>query len=137
MNNNKIKDKPFWIHWNMSANEIIKTTNKMIIKSIKTNEELINYKLESNENLYNFLSILSDDMTEFQIFHSMCGFLQYISPNEKIRKASLHADLLLSKYINELNLKKNLYKKIVIFKKIAEDRNLLTLIDKKFINKLI
>ena len=130
-------NKTFWVHWDMSPEEIVEMTKKVINKSKKNNSKLVSNNLVTTSDLYDFLSLLSDDISQLQIFHSMCGFLQYISPNDKIRKASSNSDFLLSEYSNELNMRKDLYDKIVLCKKKMENKNLLQPIDLKFFNKLI
>src|SRR5207247_1254281 len=72
---------------------------------------------------------------EFGIFHSICGFLHYVSPDEKKRKASFMADLLLSKHGNELNLRKDIYNKLIEINKINDEN--LDNEDRKFLEKLI
>ena len=130
-------NKTFWVHWDMSPEEIVEMTKKVINKSKKNNNRLVANNLMTTSDLHNFLSLLSDDISQLQIFHSMCGFLQYISPNEKVRKASSNSDFLLSEYSNELNMRKDLYDKIVLCKKKMEEKKLLKHIDIKFFNKLI
>src|SRR5438874_9053058 len=105
-------DKKFLTYWNLKANEIITKTNDLIKKSTYRNDELAKINLNSNKNIKDFLNKLSDEITEFEIFHSICGFLHYVSPDEKKRKASFMADLLLSKHGNELNLRKDIYNKL-------------------------
>src|SRR5689334_10215477 len=97
------KDKKIFIHWDMTSNEIISATNELISKSLQINDQLIKSYIDSDEDIKSFLQKISDDISEFEIFHSMCGFLQYVSPNEKTRRASFVADLMLSKHGNELN----------------------------------
>jgi len=125
-------NKTFWVHWDMSPEEIVEMTKKVINKSKKNNSKLVSNNLVTTSDLYDFLSLLSDDISQLQIFHSMCGFLQYISPNEKVRKASSNSDFLLSEYSNELNMRKDLYDKIVLCKKKMEEKKLLKYIDIKF-----
>jgi len=118
-------NKTFWVHWDMSPEEIVEMTKKVINKSKKNNNRLVANNLMTTSDLHNFLSLLSDDISQLQIFHSMCGFLQYISPNEKVRKASSNSDFLLSEYSNELNMRKDLYDKIVLCKKKMEEKKVI------------
>ncbi|AYV77311.1 MAG: peptidase, partial [Barrevirus sp.] len=75
------------------------------------------------------------DINEFQTFHSIAGFLQFVSPNTEIRKASMKCDLLLTNYTNELNLRKDIYKRLLSFKE--SKNNKLDKEDQFFIDKLI
>ena len=105
------------IKWNMSANEIINNTNKVIEKSKNTYDKISKFNIVENE-IHNFISLLSNDLSEFNNFHSICGFLQYVSPDDKIRKAGYIADFMLSKYINELNAREDIYNKLILIKNL-------------------
>ena len=118
---------------NISADEIINETNLIIKSSKKINDEIANLKILTRIDVDKLMELISDDINKFQIFHSLCSFLQYISPDEKIRNASFIADLTLSKYINELNLRKDIYDQLLIVKKYKHLDN----IDIKFLDKLI
>lgn len=115
------------IKWNLSPDDIIERANKVIIKSKKVTDNAINIK--SNNDV---ISSLSNDLNEFNIFHNLCGFLQYVSPNDAVRKASSSADLLLSKYVNEFNLREDIYMRLLDIKK-----NVMEPFDLQFVNKLI
>jgi len=122
------------IHWDMSKDEIIKRTKRAIRRSIKNNKKLIENKLESRNDFNNFLATLSDDITEITNFHSMCGFLQYIGPNNNIRKAGLQSDIAITEYNDYLDANQTIYNKIKKFQKahhhMQDD-------DKQFISKII
>ena len=130
-------DKKFWIHWNMSPEEIINSSDELIKKSSVINNNIAKFNFEEKSNLLSFLSLLSDDISEFQIFHSMCGFLQYVSPEKEVRRASKLADIKLTKYADELNLRTDIYNKLKEFYIIADQSKILKDEDKRFINKLI
>jgi Zn-dependent oligopeptidase len=120
---------------NITADEIINETNLLIKHSTNINNKIANLKIDTGDDVNKFLELLSDDINKFQIFHSLCSFLQYVSPDEKVRNASFIADLTLSKYVNELNLRKDIYDQLIIMSK--NDYKKLDPIDIKFLNKLI
>lgn len=124
------------INWNITSQELINETNNLIKKSTIINNDLAKYSF-TKQNLKDFLNKLADDISEVEFFHSFCGFIQFISPEPKTRKASMLADLMLSKYVNELNMRNDLYEKITEFLKIAEKENIIDDSDKRFLNKLI
>ncbi len=108
------------MNWDMDPTELIKLTETVIKKSKETNDTFSN------------LETLANDINELQTFHSVCGFLQYASPNSKIRKASAKCDLMLTRYTNELDLREDIYHKLLEMKK-----NKLSSDDLFFVNKLI
>ena len=122
--------------WNMPPDEIINNANKIVKKSQNTYDILSKITINDNE-IHKFILMMSDDLNEFNIFHSMCGFLQYVSPNEKIRKAGYLADLILSKYINESNTREDIYGKLILIKNMHTQKHILNDIDSKFIEKII
>lgn len=122
--------------WNMTPDEIINNANKIVKKSQNTYDILSKITINDNE-IHKFILMMSDDLNEFNIFHSMCGFLQYVSPNEKIRKAGYLADLILSKYINESNTREDIYGKLILIKNMHTQKHILNDIDSKFIEKII
>jgi Zn-dependent oligopeptidase len=130
-------EKSLWIDWNMSGNEIIREADKLIEKSTYNNETLLNLKLNSKDNCNKFLQIISDDVTEYNTFHTMCSFLQFVSPDESVRKSSNTADLLLTKYSNQLNLREDIYNKIVQFYKKADQYIKLVESDIQFFKKIM
>lgn len=125
-----------WFHWNMSSDEILEEAQNLINKSISNNRRLIKLNLVDAENRISFLSMLSDDMTEFTTYHTMCSFLQYVTPDRKIKVACSQADLLLSNYINSLNSDPLIYLKLVEFKKHTKEAELEDE-DIQFIDRLI
>ena len=114
-------NKNHWIHWNMSGEEILEETKKLVRKSATNNKFLLEQNIDTIENRRKFLEILSDDITEYTIFHSMCSFLQFVSPDVRVRKNSSYADLMLTEYVNELNLNQDIYEKIIKFKNNCSD----------------
>ena len=124
------------IKWNMTPDEIINKTNKLIYKSNKIANKITQIKI-NNEGINIILSMLSNDLNEFNMFHSICGFLQFISPNDKIRKSSYTADLLLSEYVNKFNQRKDIYSKLVAIKQFNDNNRFLDDTDIIFIDKLI
>lgn len=115
------------IKWNLEADDINYQTTIIIEQSRKLYNDII--RTQSNPKI---ISMLNDDLNRFNIFHNFCGFLQFVSPDPKIRKASGNADLILSKYINELNTRDDVYSKLLEVKKNNVDPN-----DLQFVNKLI
>lgn len=124
------------IKWNMTPDEIINKTNELIYKSVKISNKITKVKV-NNEGINIILSMLSNDLNEFNMFHSICGFLQFISPNDKIRKASYAADLLLSEYVNKFNQRKDIYSKLVAIKQFNHNNKFLDDVDIAFIDKLV
>jgi saccharolysin len=106
------------LNWNMNPTELIDLVNEAIKQSIITNNKLAMMNLNHN-NIKDFLELMENDINEFQVFHSICGFLQYISPDSNVRQASFKGDLLLTKYTNELNLRHDIYKQLRIIKEIG------------------
>jgi len=124
-----------WIHWAMTGNEILNKTKYFIDKSIKNNKKLLVINIKNNKNIKEFMAQLADDITEYTTIHSMCRFLQYVSPDLDIRKNCYISDLLLTKYINELNLREDIYCKIKAFYK--KYNNVLKSADNLFIDTII
>lgn len=101
-----------WIHWNMSGDQIVENAYKFINKSKIINKEIVNFNF--SENSYSeFLALLADDITEYEMFHSMCDFLQIVSPDIKVKKCCYKANIILSEYINALNIRSDIYTKLV------------------------
>lgn len=119
------------IKWNLTVDDIFTQTNKVIDKSKKINDEIINTKSQNK-----IASLLSNDLNEFNIFHNFCGFLQFVSPNPKLRKAGSAADLLLSKYTNEFNSREDIYMKLLEIKNKMSN-SVSDPSDLQFIDKLI
>ncbi|ARF11629.1 peptidase [Klosneuvirus KNV1] len=122
---------------NVTADEITNKTHMLIKKSTEINNEISKIKINKDEDIHHFLEYLADDVNSFQVFHSICGFLQYVSPNENIRNASFMADLSLSNYLNELNLRDDIYNKLLEVKKYIYNKQILTNEDIIFIDKII
>ena len=129
-----------WKHWNPKdyAN-IVENTNKVIAKSIKNNEALLQISINSKDlnNLQNFLSILADDITMYSSFHSMCSFLQYVLPDEKLRNEYSKCDLVLSNYISNLNYNIDIYKKLFAFYNIIKNNKHFDDHDKFFMRRIL
>lgn len=110
-------------NWDIEPDELVKMTESLIKRSNETNKKISNIK------------DLANDINELQTYHSVCGFLQYITLNNKLRKASIKCDLMLSEHINELDMRQDIYFKLLEFKKnkkmILESEDLL------FIDRLI
>lgn len=120
------------LNWNMNPTDLLNLVDETIKKSIDNNNKLVKINL-NNQNIHEFLEIITNDINEFQVFHSVCGFLQYVSPDSKIRKASFRGDLLLTKYTNELNLRQDIYRQLINVKKLGG----LNQDDTFFVNKMI
>jgi Zn-dependent oligopeptidase len=129
-----ITDTHFDKIWNLSGNDITQLTKNIIEKSSQVNNKLANIDLSIKKNYNNFLSQLSDDNTEISNFHSIISFLQFVSDDITVKKASYMADILLNNYQNTLNFNINLYTKIVEFYKTQHN---LTDVDKKFLKKMV
>lgn len=128
-------NKKLQSYWTMTGENILSETNNIITKSITTNKELLKFQFTESKDATKFISLIADDITETINFHSICGFLQCVGVNESVRKSSFMADLTMSKYINELNMNKDIYNKLLEFQQIilnGKDE-----LDKKFISKLI
>lgn len=122
--------------WNMTHDELKNETNKLISDSKKINKELINYKFTDRNSVINFIGKLADDITKMEIFHSVCGFLQYVFPNEDNIRLYYQIDQVITKYNNELNLNKQLYDKLIEIKNYL-DKFKINSVDKQFIYKII
>lgn len=122
---------------NITVEDIMNKTDLLIKKSTNINNDIANFKVNSDNDIYRIFELLSDDINSFQSFHSICGFLQYLSPNEKIRNACFMADLSLSKYLNELNLREDIYNKLLEIKNYILKHNIMSNEDMIFIDKII
>lgn len=120
------------INWNINATEIIDSAQNIIKKSIENNNILSKMNISDEKSAQKFIHILSDDMTEIQIFQSVCGFLQNVSPNYEIQKSSLISDLNLVNHTHNLNLNKDIYNKILEVKKFLSNQT-----DIQYVEKLI
>lgn len=120
------------INWDIKSNEIIEIAHDITTKSKEINNNLCNLDIKDNNSAQKFMSLISDDITEIQIFQSICGFLQYVGISPEIRQASFIADLNIIKHTNELNSNKNIYIQLLKVKEYVKDNN-----DIKFIDKLI
>lgn len=124
----------FSMNWKMSADDIINATNELINNSINRNKQLLQLDINKS-NIKHFLTILADDITEYTTFHSFCSFLQYVSPDNKVKNSCDIADLTLTKYINELNSRRDIYDKICDFYNAFRDD--ITSDDHQFLKKII
>lgn len=125
------------IHWNMSGNDIINKTKELVKKSYGINISLTKRTIVSKSDLIDIMSIISNDINEYTSFHSMCNFLQLVSPSNDVKNGCQVADTLLSGYITELNLNKNIYDKIVELYEYGTKNKYLDNVDKIFLNKII
>lgn len=125
------------LNWNMDPSDLLNLVNETIQKSISNNNKLVQINLKNDATIREFLEIIKNDINEFQVFHSVTGFLQYVSPDSKIRKASFKGDLLLTKYTNELNLRHDIYQQLLIIKKLSTQQHQLSVEDMFFVNKMI
>ena len=134
-------DKNFWEEWNISPDNIIKKAQNFIKKSIKSNNKLINIDLTDEKNHAIFLSTLVDDITEYTLIHTISGFLQIVGEinqtSANFVKCGYTVDILLSTYESELNMKKDIYDKIVEFYHIIKNNSKYDEIDKRFLLKII
>ena len=130
-------DRNFEKLWKLPSHDLVRLTENIIKKSSKLNNLLINIDFDKPENLREFISLLSDDITEITVFHSIISFLQFISDDPQVRKTSYTADILLTNYQNTLNLNRKLYDKIVDYYKKADNMNLLSDVDKEFLKKIV
>ena len=64
-------EQKLWIHWNMTGEEIIDKTKKMIEKSITLNKKILDVDFNNKKDYENFISFLSDDLSSFTVFHSL------------------------------------------------------------------
>jgi len=99
------------IHWIMSYNELITKVDTIMKTSLDKNDKISSYSFNEN-NIKDFLKLLSDDINDYTICHSMIAFLVHISPNENIRKTCMELDYKLTKHANELNMRIDIYKKL-------------------------
>jgi Zn-dependent oligopeptidase len=125
------------IKWNMTPEDIKINTENIINKSKKLYDKLEKYELSNENNITKFIDEMSNDLNEFNNYHSLCGFLYYVSPNNKIRNASYSGDLTLTKYINEFNMRINIYTKLIEIKNFNNKNKILCDEDNKFIEKII
>jgi len=124
-------DHDFIFHWNNK--NIIQMTNTIIEKSINNNNIIGNYKIENAKDVKNIISLLSDDITICQSLHSICNFMQYVSIDNK--KNSIKAEMLLSNHEKSLNMRTDIYNKLL---EIKQFKNItLSTEDEQFINELI
>lgn len=123
MNIDRNLAQKLWIHWGMTGDQIIQNTNLFIKRSLENNRTLLRLDIGDPKNLPTFMKILADDITELTMFHSLCSFLQFVSPSPTVRRASYQSDSLLNKYGAELNIRKNLYDKITLFHNIIKAHN--------------
>lgn len=100
------------INWDMSNDEILDKIKDFIKRSKTNNNKLAQFQFNNNAKS-NFISILADDIAEYTAYHSMCSFLQFINPN-----FTKNANYLLTKYINKLNSRKDIYLKIKEFNQL-------------------
>lgn len=124
------------LSWEMTGDQILKNTELFIKKSLENNRTLLDLDIGDKNNLNTFLNVLSDDISEFTMFHSVCSFLQFVSPVESVRNASYESDTLLTKYATELNVRKNLYDKIFMFSNLIKALNY-DKEDVKFVEKVL
>ena len=85
-------EKKIWLHWNMTGDDIVRKSDELINKSKINYDQIASFKIDAL-NIKQFLGLLSDDITEFTSYHSMAAFLQYVSPDPQVRKASTHVDV--------------------------------------------
>lgn len=123
------------IKWDMNPNEILEYTNKIINQSRDITNKIVGINA-SKKNIGNLIELLSNDFNMLNKFHSICGFLQVVSPCENIKHASSKADLILSQYYSEYNLRKDVYVKLCDIKKrkLISDTNDVLFIDKLILN---
>lgn len=99
------------INWNISPQDITKITELFIKKSLNVARKIIDMDI-TEDKIPVVLCLLADDMTDYMGLHSMCSFIQFVSPNDDLRSACRKADNRLSSYIYELNTNKDIYNKI-------------------------
>jgi Zn-dependent oligopeptidase len=112
----------------MTPEDIIEQANKIINSSNDRNKRILGLAV-TDENSKKLIELLSEDQAEYMTFHSVCNFLLYVSPNEAIKQACAMIDKTLSKHIESLNNRKDIYDKIVMFNDIRGDDFLKYIID--------
>src|SRR3990172_11759247 len=65
----------------------------------------------------------------------MCDFLQIVSPDINVKKSCYKANIILSEYINMLNMKKDIYVKLVEYR--MRFKSMLSNEDIKFLDKIV
>lgn len=107
-------DMSDWMNW--SSNNLLSKTTDIINDSRKIYNFIAG--LSGKDICYeNIIDKLQDETTRMNIFYSVVSFLQYVSPNDDIRNASMKCDVLLNNYFIELWNRKDVYKIINIFYK--------------------
>ncbi|QKF93687.1 peptidase M3A/M3B [Fadolivirus algeromassiliense] len=105
-----------WKYWNIETINIISEAQTIIKNSLKINNELASFNINNINDVQNFINIMMNDINEIQKLHSVIGFYQYISSNEKIKTDCFSIDQEINKYYDTLNNNKQLYEKIKYIK---------------------
>lgn len=94
----------------LSPDNIANETEKLINTSLKNHKRLLEIDISSDTG--KFIDILANEVTEFNGFHTICSFLQFVSPNKDVRKYSYNSDNILTQHAEQLNMRKDIYNKI-------------------------
>jgi len=119
--------------WNISNNDIIIYTKKLIVQSIKN----INHFLSIDVNVNNFKVVIHSIIKLFEqieSFHSMCKFLFFVSNND-FKKTYKKANIMITNLITELNYNKHFYNKICELQKLSS--NDAFIYENNFLQKII
>ena len=124
------------INWNVSARDISKFTDAFIKKSSSVSNKIID--MDINDKTYpKFICLLSDDMTDYISFHSICTFLQFVSSDKELKKECRISDNKLNSYIFDLNTNEKIYNKLLKLYSYAKKNNLLRYDDAQFLKHTI
>lgn len=100
---------PNWEHWN--NHEASEQVSKYIKKSLQNYNIIENYDIVTGMHDSKFIELLSDDITEYSILHSILGFLDDV--NKITNYMSLNQQL--EKHTNSIDNNKTIYNKILTY----------------------
>lgn len=126
-----------WNYLEDNNENIYQYTKKFIEKSQENNKKFMNMKFDNKNDLFIALELLENDISEYISYHSVCNFMAYISVDNKTKQLYKESDMLLSGYLEHINMNNDIYNKIIELYDYGTKNKLLGSTEDTLIKKII